>query len=60
MEQLREVAVVTSPSDSLVYVVDPRTGTQLASFKSNTSLPGSAALIGGDYLISAQVLVWSV
>lgn len=53
---MREVALLTSSAgDGLATVVDVLTGTQVTSLKNCSSLPASTALIGGDFVVSAQV-----
>lgn len=55
---MREVALLTSSAgDGLATVVDVLTGTQLASLKNCASQPGSTALIAGDFVVSAQVIL---
>lgn len=50
----REVAMVTSSSENVILVLDPRTGTQLASFKNNLSATGSASLMGSAFIVASQ------
>lgn len=53
---MRELALITcSGGDGLAVVVDVLTGTQVTTLKKCSALPGSTALIAGDFIASAQV-----
>jgi len=65
IHKMEEVAIISSSSDSNIYVIDPRNGTQLAVFKNNTSGPNGIAIISsrlstggiagpGDLIVSTQ------
>lgn len=53
---MKEVALLTSSGgEGLATMVDVLTGTQVAVLKHCSALPGSTALIAGDFVVSAQV-----
>lgn len=55
----REIALIScSSGDGLAVAVDVLTGTQVTTLKNCSALPGSTALIAGDFVASAQVHVW--